>query len=124
MNNALLEIEPVDLSLESKDDSNLLREHEGTLTALIEAASKLKATHEWSTLKKVIHGEVERLETLQKLESSKSEVSLPELYRLQGRLLQARHHSLDALEAKWRAELLNIRQKLTPATSRGKLRDE
>lgn len=121
MNN-FFEIEGIEISLE-KPDTSYLEEREGNLKTLIEATGKLKATSEWSTLKSIFEDEIERLERLQRQEASKSEINAPELYRLQGRLVQAKRHSLDALEAQWREELLSVR-KLTPATSRGKLREE
>mgnify|MGYP001567303629 CR=1 FL=1 len=108
MNNSFLENPDVELTLE--EPSQDVQERIGELTALIEASGRIRTTEEWSTLKKVLDGEIGTIERLQKLEMNKSEVNLPELYRLQGRLTEARYHSLSALEEKWRAELLNLRK--------------
>ena len=99
-------------------NTDVLSEKEGKLIILIEAVAKIQKTAEWRSLKTVLDGEIERLERLQAQEAGKSDLNLPELYRLQGRILQAKHHSISALEAKWRSELLQVR-KLTPLTSQG-----
>lgn len=106
MNNSFLALEEVSL----EKDSAVKKERIGKLTTLIEATAKLKASDAWSTLKETIYGEIEYLERLQKLEAAKREIDAPELYRLQGRLFEAKNHSFDALEEKWRTELLSLRK--------------
>lgn len=118
MNLSTLQIEDTELSLE-KPDTSSIENRVGELTALIEASARIRATDEWSTLKGITEDRVEQLVLLQKQEASKTELNLPELYRLQGRIIEAKKHSLSALEAMWRQELLQLRRQITPATSRG-----
>lgn len=112
MNNSLhFEIEEV--SQEKPDER--VQEREAKLVRMIEALSVINDSREWSTLKKeLFDGVLETIESRQRTEAEKSEVSLPEMYRLQGEKKWAKRYSnFDDLINNYRAELANIR-KLNP----------
>lgn len=109
MNNSYLTVESLP---EELDVTPLKEERVGQLKVLVEAVRELKASNAWSTLKEEIYGQIEHLERLQKQELSKQEFNTPELYRLQGRLIEAKTHSLDALEQRWATELSSLKKQL------------
>lgn len=117
MNNALLTDPTVDLSVEETGvDLVRMRERESRLVKLIEALGGLSKNKEWSTLREeLFDGDLESLERKQAAEANKLEVSLPNLYRLQGQMIQAKRWDLDSLAAQYQAELANIRKQLNPS---------
>lgn len=110
MNNSFLEPE-IEVSSGNKDGR--LQEREQHLRKLIEALAALQGMGEWSTLREeLFDGAVEKLERELAAEAKKPDLSLPELYRLQGKLDWAsRHMRLERLIDTYRAELAGIRKK-------------
>lgn len=107
MNNSSLQPEEIQV------DTTRLRERDAVLIRLIEAITDIQSTSAWSTLKdEEFDGEIARLERLLHTESMKKEVSLPEVYRLQGRIDSAKKFSLDKLLEGYRSERDTIRKKL------------
>lgn len=109
------------LSIELVEDSipetrqELLRERDSKLVRIIEALDAIMQSNEWRTLKEEVFDDVllsvgKRLE----LETAKPEVSLSEIYRLQGERKWAKQYSrLEVLRDRYRTELASIR-KITP----------
>lgn len=119
MNNSKIALDKVNLSLE-EPTGNLekLRETETKLVRIIEAISELNQITVWSTLKSLVFdGRIESIEKQVVSESLKQEIHDSELYRLQGRLYEARKYDLDRLLQDSRQELSKIRQ-LTQPTER------
>lgn len=119
MNNSKIAIDRVSLSLDNPvDRSKELGEAEARLIRIIEAVSKVISSDEWSTLKNLVFDRrVENLEKQLLTESEKLIINDSELYRLQGRLFEARKYDLHKLNESFRLELVNIR-KLTQPTER------
>lgn len=89
----------------------LLKEREAKLVRLIEALAALGQNTEWSTLKHELFDEaLESLEKRTKDEATKAEISIPELYRLQGERRWVRRYDLSKLLETYRAELAHIRK--------------
>jgi len=84
--------------------------YQGKLTQLIEAINAIEKTEEWQKLKKVLLDDiVVSLEKQIKDEVDKKEISLPELYRLQGQLLWAKKYvDLKKLSDVYRQQLEGI----------------
>ncbi len=119
MNNSRFAIDKVDLSLEEpKDRREEISAKEAQLIRVIEAIVKIQASHEWSTLKSLVfESRIVDLEKRLIIESEKLDLKDSVIYRLQGRLFEARKYDLDKLVESFRLELTNIR-KLTPPTER------
>ncbi len=117
-NNSLI-VESVPLSLEEPlDRTELLREKEALLVRILEAIKEVESTSGWSTLKSlVLSKRIEALEKQLTAESEKEVIDTSKLYKLQGRLLEARKYDLDKLAESFRLELSNIK-KLTQPTER------
>lgn len=114
MNNSFILETP--LTLEEKKISTSEREAE--LVKIIGAIDEVSKLVEWSTLKSIIFdSRVKSLEKQLENESLKLKIDDSELYRLQGRLFEARKYDLDKLRNAYRLELINIR-KLNPPTER------
>lgn len=90
----------------------LLREHEAGLVKKIEVILGVVETEDWRTLKELIFDkEVEGLVKRLMSEAKAKEVNLPELYRLQGRLSEAKKNAnLDELAKTLKVELENTRK--------------
>lgn len=110
MNNAQLSIEE---EPEPRDSAPELRTREGELVELIETLRRVLGTEDWRTLKtKIFDGELGKLEKRITSEAGKSEVTVSNLYRLQGQIAAAKKYDLDALATALRQELTIIRLKL------------
>lgn len=83
--------------MDSSDKLAILRERDTHLVQVVEAIQAVQATSAWSTLKTEFDGEIARLTRLLLAEAKKSELNLPEIYRLQGRIESARKLSLEKL---------------------------
>lgn len=118
MNNYLIASEKVSFDVEQSQDIDSMRERQGTVVRILEAIESLRNTEEWSTLKKeIFDSRIEYLERSMRSESEKVEVKDSELYRLQGRLFEARKYDLNKLKETYSLELSKIR-KLTQPTER------
>lgn len=90
-----------------------LREREAKLVRMIEAATYVSLSKEWSTLKEeLFDGAFESIESRIKAEAEKPELNLPELYRLQGERKWAKRYSMEHLIDMYRTELAQIRKTL------------
>ena len=118
-NNSQIAIEKVSLHLDTPvDRTEELRAIEAKLTRIIEAIVRLNQTDEWSTLKSLVFDS--RIKTIEEqimAESNKNIIEDPSLYRLQGRLFEARRYDLDTLLKNSRQELINIKR-ITQPTER------
>lgn len=116
MNNSKIAIDNVYLSLE--EPTQLDSEREAELIKLIEAINVVRSSAEWGTLKTLIFdSRVSHLNTRLKNQSEQATLDTAEIYRLQGRLFEARKYDLDKLLDSYRLELSNIRR-LTQPTER------
>lgn len=89
------------------------RERVGRLATLIESVEKILASSEWSTLKQEeFDNEIPRLTRLLVQEAKKKEINQGEIYRLQGRLEEAKRLSLEGLLQNYRVELETITKQL------------
>ncbi len=103
----------VTLSLEEKDNTPLLREKESNLIKIIEALQNVSSTEDWSTLKTLVFDS--RIDSLKKqLESESQKLVLNDsvIYRLQGKLYEAKKYDLDNLVETYRIELSNIKKRI------------
>lgn len=116
MNNSL-NIEIYDDFAEKQPDVSLLREREAKLVRLIESFHALSESKEWSTLKEeLFEGALQSIENRLKTEADKPEVSLPEIYRLQGeRKWVKRYADPVSLVERYRIELAHIRKQINPS---------
>lgn len=85
-----------------------LSEKLGRLTTLIEAASALLDSKEWSTLKEEFDAELARLKRVLFTEAKKRPVNENELYFIQGRIEAMERFDLMNMALKWRTELEHI----------------
>lgn len=113
MNNSKIAVENSALEPE-RDIKPLLRQREGELVKIIEALLGVGATEDWKTLRAMIFdGAVGSLERRLQTEARAKEVSLPELYRLQGELNGAKKYAdLEKLAQAFKVELDNTRKRL------------
>lgn len=100
-------------------DQEPLREREAKLVRTIEALVALSQSNEWSSLKDELFDKaLESIELKLRLEAEKPEVSLPELYRLQGERKWAKRYADPlSLVENYRVELAHIRKQLNPGTA-------
>lgn len=112
MNNSKIALDSVSLKLdETVDNSENLRERESQLVRIIDAIEGISQSVEWSTLKSLVFdNRIGKLEKQLKSESEKSELKDSEIYRLQGRLFEARKYDLVKLIETYRLELTKIRK--------------
>lgn len=116
MNNSKIALDS--FTLEEVDNSALLKEKEATLIRIIEAIDGLRKSVEWSTLKREIFtSRIESLERGLKNLSEANTLTDSEIYRIQGRLFEARKYDLDKLRETYLLELSGLR-KLTQPTER------
>lgn len=118
MNNSFITKE-VSLSLDEKvDTTEQLGIEESRLVRIIEAIGRINVSEDWSTLKSLIFdSRIEQLKKQLTSECEKRELDTAEIYRLQGKLYEAKKYDLDNLVKTRRIELLKIR-KLTQPTER------
>jgi len=117
MNNSKIAYESI-LTLDEPDNSELYREKQTILIKIIEAIDELNKSAEWSILKKeIFDSRVDSLERQMKYESEKPEIKDSDMYRLQGRLFEARKYDLTKLRESSLIELNNIKR-LTQPTER------
>lgn len=115
MNNSLTiedfsEKEP---NLSQKDQ---LVERESKLVRLIESFKAIEESREWSTLRELMFdGRVDTLENQLKSESKKTKLDNAEMYRLQGRIAEAKRYMSPLTTL--RLELNNIRKQINPPTA-------
>lgn len=113
MNNSKIAIENISISLDQINNSAKLRERESLLVRIIEASNELKKSEAWSTLKSLVFtSREESLEKQLKSECERATLDQSEIYRLQGRLFEAKKYDLDKLIESYRIELSNIRKTL------------
>lgn len=113
----------VDLSedfSQEKPDPTPLREREAKLVRILEALSALSQSNEWSTLKTELFDEIlKNVENQMRMEAEKSDIRLPELYRLQGERKWAKRYADPiSLIENYRVELAHIRMQLNPPAER------
>lgn len=103
----------VSLHLEEANNTELLRERESALIKIIEAIQLVIVSNEWSTLKTLVFdSRIESLEKQLKSESEGHTLNDSEIYRLQGRLFEARKYNLDKLQETYREELSKIKKRI------------
>ena len=101
--------------LEDREDRvPFLEEQQGKLAQLVEAINRVEANEDWQKLKKLfLDGIVDKLERQLKEEASKSEVSLPKVYRLQGQVEWAKKYSnLKKISDEKRLEIENLKKQI------------
>src|SRR3990167_2245468 len=110
MNNSIVH------NVEEKEDRRLsfLQEQQGELAQLIEALNRVEASEDWRKLKELFLDEiVDKLERQLRDEARKEEVSLPKIYRLQGRIEWAKKYSnLKKFSDEKRLEIENIKKQI------------
>lgn len=89
------------------------RERDAHLIHLIEAIQAIQTTSAWSTLKEEFDGEIAKLNRLLLRESKEKELDQPEIYRLQGRIEEAKRISLEKLFEESMTERETIKRKLS-----------
>lgn len=72
----------------------------GSIAKLLEAVDSILTSKGWSTLKAEFYEERQRLNRVLLAEAKKQEPSLPEMYRLQGRLDAMQRFDLDHMKEK------------------------
>lgn len=113
MNNAKIALDNV---FDPEPDDRLveLRKRETELVALLSITKNLLTNPDWLTLKELIFEPI--LSNLQKrlrIESEKTELNTPEIYRLQGQILWAKRYAdLQKLADDYKSELSNLRTNL------------
>lgn len=114
MNNSKIAIDNTPLTLEEMVNPESYRERQSTLIRILEAIDGLRNSEEWSTLKKeIFDSRVESLEKQMRNESESNEIKDSNLYRLQGRLFEARKYDLDKLREIHLSELSKIKKLLS-----------
>mgnify|MGYP001600761649 FL=1 len=110
------------LQLEDKEDSRLsfLQDKQGELAQLVEAINRVEANEDWRKLKEIfLNGIMDKLERQLKEEASKSEVSLPKVYRLQGQVEWAKKYSnLKKISDEKRLEIENLKKQIYESNPR------
>ncbi len=104
---------------EETDNTVRLTERQAKLVRILEALDALQTNAEWSTLKEeLFDSALGSIENRLKSESNKPEISLPELYRLQGeRKWALKYSDLGTLRNTYRKELETIRKQMNPGTA-------
>lgn len=120
MNNSKIALDEISLYLDKQvDKTEHLRERESVLIRIIEAINRVKESQDWSTLKSLVFdGRIESLEKQMDTESFNENINAPELYRLQGKIFEARKYDLDKLLESYRLELSSIKRITTQPTER------
>lgn len=95
-------------------DLSPFQNKQGELTQIIEAINRIEISEDWQKLKAVLFGElVINLERRLMNESSRKEINLPEIYRLQGQLTWAKKYAdLKKLSDFFRQQLEGIKLRL------------
>ena len=91
-----------------------LREKQTKLTRLITAIDTLEQSKEWETMKELLfNGLVEKLQRKIQTEGSSNEVSLPNLYKLQGELKWSKRYAdLGEYKSTLKVELEGIKKRI------------
>lgn len=113
MNNAMLS--DIGISLEDPNHGQpLLQQKEADLMNIIQSLVEVESSQAWQKLKvKVFDGLVQNLENLKNAESSKKEIDVAEIHRLNGQLTWARKYSdLSKLISAYKLELVNVKRQL------------
>ena len=102
------------IQIEKEEDSRLsfLQDQQGELAKLIESINRVEANEDWRKLKELfLDGVVDKLERQLRDEAGKKEVSLPNIYRLQGQLEWAKKYTnLKKISDDKRLELTNLKK--------------
>lgn len=110
MNNSKIALDNV-LSLAESVNPEVYRERQATVVRIIEAIDELSKSAEWSTLKReIFDSRVESLEKQLRVESESHEINDSNLYRLQGRLFEARKYDLTKLRESFLLELSKLKK--------------
>ena len=111
MNNSKIVLENI---TEGTDKVSFLQKQQGELIQIVEAINRIEETEDWKKLKSMLlDGAVKALEKQLLSESSKQEVSIPELYRLQGQLAWAKKYAdLKKLSEYFKQQIENIKNQL------------
>lgn len=112
MNNSKIALD----NLETGSDSilNTLQKQRGELSQIVEAINGIETSEHWQKLKRlVLDGVVKTLEKQLMNETSKPDVNLPEIYRLQGQIAWARKYTdLKKLSEWFKHQLENIKNQI------------
>lgn len=85
---------------------------EAELIKLISLLDRVLENRDWQQLSEMVfEPRVTSLEKLLELESKKSQLCEPEIYRFQGRLIEAEKYQLEKLRKTYKVELENIRKR-------------
>lgn len=98
----------------SEESLTRLREQESKVIRKLEAIEGILGSQHWSSLKEDFEEEIARLERLHAAEAKRKELNIPELYRSQGRIEEARRLGLIGMLEQYRYDLKNIRSKIPP----------
>lgn len=114
MNNSKIAFESLSEGFEELDRRDFLEKERGRLAQLVEAINGVMASQDWKKIRSMLlNGVVENLEKSLRDEASKSEVNLPEVYRLQGQLLWARKYvDLRKLVDWYKSQIEHIKNQL------------
>lgn len=112
MNNSKITLDEFSLSLEEPvDRSEQLRMEESRLIRIIEAIDVVLGSDGWSNLNSLIFANrIESLESQLKAQVEQAVLNQPEIYRLQGRLYEARKYDLDKMSKTFRTDLSHIKK--------------
>ena len=113
MNNSKIVLENITEEL-STDKVSFLQKQQGELTQIVEAINRIEATEDWKKLKAMLlDGVVKTLEKQILSESSKQEIAIPELYRLQGQLAWAKKYvDLKKMSEYFKQQIESIKNQL------------
>ena len=113
MNNSKIVLENITEGL-STDKISFLQKQQGELTQIVEAINRIEATEDWKKLKSMLlDGVIKTLEKQILSESSKQEIAIPELYRLQGQLAWAKKYAdLKKLSEYFKQQIDNIKNQI------------
>mgnify|MGYP001582717618 CR=1 FL=1 len=96
------------------DKVSFLQGQQGELTQIVEVINRIEATEDWKKLKSMLlDGMVKTLEKQLLSEVNKSEIAIPELYRLQGQLAWAKKYAdLKKMSEYFKQQIDNIKNQL------------
>ena len=111
MNNSKIVLENLG---ERDDKESYLQKQKGELTQIVEAINRLEVNEDWQKLKsRLLDGVVKSLEKQLMDESNKKEISISELYRLQGQLAWAKKYAnLKKLSEYFKQQIENIKNQI------------
>ena len=99
---------------EADEQQNTLQHQQGELSQIVEAINAVESSDEWKKLKKlVLDPIVPNLERRLIHETSKKEIDVAEIYRLQGQLMWAHKYADLKKFGEWKKqELENVKNQL------------